>query len=471
MAADLPTPVSDALHRLLRRLIFPAVAVLLGWGGGCRRKKEPPPPPPPQVEVHPVIHRDVPVYHEWIGTLDGFVNAEIRAQVTGYLIARYYQEGKPVRKGDLLFEIDRRPFQLALDEARATLTRSRAAQSKADLDEQRARQLYERDVISASEYDTQLEAALSARADTRTQEAAVLTAELNIGFTRIVAPIDGMAGIAAAQVGDLVGPSATTPLTTVSQLDPIKAYVTVSEQGYIQFTREYITMATRSEKEEALAMSLILADGSVLPYPGRFYSADLEVNPQTGALRFAGLFPNPEKALRPGLFCRVRAQVATHENALLVPQRAVSERQGKFQVATVGPDGKVVVQTVTPGLRVGQLWVISQGLKGDERVIVEGVQKARSGREVSARPWHPPPGYFDEPAEPVAQHRPEAMPTVPPRYFAAPDAPPIPPATLPADLPSNPKRRPLRTQTMTIPPEQRAGEADRRRPSRHLSDP
>lgn len=408
---------------------------------GCAKKKPPAQPGPPEVSVTPVLRRDVPIYREWIGTLDGAVNAEIRPQVSGYLIAQNYKEGSLVKRGALLFQIDPRPLEATLDQAKANLAKAKAAQFKADLDEQRSRILFTRNVISAQERDQAVEAAGAARADTQAQQAALQTAELNLGFTKIVAPVEGIAGIAKAQIGDLVGPSGTNSLTTVSVIDPIKAYVTVSEQAYIDYTRRYMTMASRARHEEELRMELILADGSVFPYPGRFYAVERQVDPTTGALRFAGLFPNPNRVLRPGQFCRVRAKTETRKGALLVPQRAVMELQGSYQVAVVGSDGRVNIRNVTPGDRVGTLWIIEKGLGFGDTVVVEGVQKVHEGGLVSAKPWTPPPDFFGTPAPTVP---PGPLPTIPPELFSASPAP--------MPTPRSETPRPLPHQTPTVTP-------------------
>ncbi len=372
---------------------------ILGWGllagalfaaSGCTKKGAQGPPGPPEVLVTRVLQEDVPVYREWIGSLDGSVNAVIRAQVSGYLTAQDYKEGTLVKKGDPLFEIDPRPLQAALDQALAAQAKAEAAQLKAELDEKRGERLFSRKVISAQEQDQFVEAASAAKADTQAQRALVETARLNLGFTKIVAPVEGVAGIATAQIGDLVGPG-TNPLTTVSQVDPIKAYVTVTEQAYIDFTRRYITAASRARHEEELRMELILADGSVFPYPGKFFAVDRQVDPTTGALRFAGLFPNPTRSLRPGQFCRVRARTEIRKGALLVPQRAVTELQGNSQVAVVNGEGKVNIRTVQLGERQGGRWIVTEGLHPGETVVVEGTQKTREGAAVTAKPWKAPP--------------------------------------------------------------------------------
>jgi len=362
---------------------------------GCKRKKPPPAPSVPTVQVTQVLQHDVPIYREWIGTLTGAINAEIRAQVTGYLASQNYKDGSPVKRGDLLFTIDPRPFESALAQAKANLERAVAVACKAEMDAKRNLQLFERKVISAQERDQYVEAAQTARAEVLAQQAAYDAAKINLGFTRIRSPIDGIAGIATAQIGDLVGPGNATPLTTVSVIDPIKAYVTVSEQAYIEFTQRYVTMASRAMKEDDLRMELILADGTRVPYPGRFYAMDLSIEPSTGALRFAGLFANHNRALRPGQFCRVRALAETRKGALLIPQRAVTELQGTQQVAVVTPEGKVVFRNVTLGERVGMLWVVEEGLRPEETVVVEGLQRIRNGVSVKAVPWKAPPDLKD----------------------------------------------------------------------------
>lgn len=381
---EMPTVIQALLLPLLCLLLFLTTP-------GCKKKQPPPQPKAPTVQVMQVIRHDVPIYREWIGTLTGAINAEIRAQVTGYLASQNYKDGSPVKRGDLLFTIDPRPFQSALEQAKANLDRAIAAACKAEMDEKRNLQLFKRNVISAQERDQYVENAQTARAEVLAQQAAYDAAKINLGFTQIRSPIDGIAGIATAQIGDLVGPGNATPLTAISVIDPIKAYVTVSEQAYIEFTQRYVTMAARAMKEDDLRMELILADGTPVPYPGRFYAMDLSIEPSTGALRFAGLFANPNRALRPGQFCRVRALAETRKGALLIPQRAVTDLQGKQQVAVVTPEGKISFRTVKLGERMGMLWVVDEGLKPGETVVVEGLQRIREGVTVNAVPWPAPP--------------------------------------------------------------------------------
>src|SRR5882762_314922 len=309
------------------------IAAALSFPTGC--KKQPPAaPPPPTVEVVEVKEQDVPIYHEWIGTLDGLVNAQIRAQVSGYLLAQNYREGDLVKKGELLFQIDQHPFQAALDQARGQLAQAEAQLGKTELDVKRLTPLAKVNAISQQELDDAVQANLAAKAAVTSARAAVEQAQLNLEFTRILSPIEGIAGIAKAQIGDLVG-SATGELTTVSTIDPIKAYYSVTEQAYINFTKLFSDPGARTERTRQMELQLIFADGSTYPREGRVYAVDRQINPTTGALRIEALFPNPESALRPGQFARVRVKFETKKDALLVPQRAVSELQGSYQLVVV----------------------------------------------------------------------------------------------------------------------------------------
>jgi membrane fusion protein (multidrug efflux system) len=347
---------------------------------GCDNKP-PPTPPPPLVEVMTVGEADVPIYHEWIGTSDGLVNAEIRAQVTGYLIAQNYREGEPIKKGELLFEIDPRPFQAVLDQAKGEQAQAEARLGKTELDVKRYGPLLKDNAISQEEYDDAVQADLEAKAAVVAAQAAVEQAALNLGFTKIISPIDGIASIATAQLGNLVGP-ASGVLTTVSTINPIKVYYNVTEQAYINFTRLYADEINRQERLRQLEIRLILADGTEYPLPGEIYAVDRDVGATTGAIRIEALFPNPNNSLRPGQFARVRVKFDVTHNALLVPQRAVNELQGSYQVDVVDSDNKVRVQPVVMGDRSGSMWVINSGLHLGDRVIVEGLQKVREGTQV-----------------------------------------------------------------------------------------
>jgi membrane fusion protein (multidrug efflux system) len=348
------------------------------------------------VEVTTVTQADVPVYHDWIGVLDGLVNAHIRAQVTGYLLSQNYKEGDPIKKGDLLFEIDPRPFQAAVDQAQGQLAQAQARLGKTELDVKRYAPLVKDKAVSQEEYDDAVQANLEAQAAVVSAKAQVEQAQLNLGFTRITSPIDGIASIANGQIGDLVGP-ATGELTTVSTVDPIKVYYNVTEQAYINFTRLFATERDRYERLGQLEIELILADGTTYPHKGKIYAADRQVSPTTGALRVASLFPNPNNALRPGLFGRVRVKFDLAKGALLVPQRAVSELQGSYQIAVVEPDNKIHIQPVRVGERSGTMWVIQEGLRPGQRVVVEGIQKVREGVIVKTT---------DVPPEPLARSNP-----------------------------------------------------------------
>jgi RND family efflux transporter MFP subunit len=356
----------------------------------------------PGVEVAQVEQKDVPIFGEWIGTLDGFTNADVRAQVTGYLLRQGYQEGAFVKKGQLLFEIDPRPFQAALDQAQgqlaqatAQLANAEAVQKRTELDVNRYTPLAREQAASQQDLDNAIQNNLAAKATVataeaqiKTAEAAVETAKINLDFTRLIAPIDGIAGQAQLQVGALVNPS-SGPVTSVSTVDPIKAYFTVSEQEYLDWNKRFPTETTRLAADKNLRLQLILADGSTYPRDGTFYFADRQVNQSTGAIRIAGLFPNPGNVLRPGGYGKVRTAVRVEHDALLVPQRAVSELQGAYQVAVVDKENKVSIRTVAVGDRVGSQWIITDGLKRGDRVVAEGVQKVRPGAQVNPKPYVP----------------------------------------------------------------------------------
>jgi RND family efflux transporter MFP subunit len=384
--------------------------------------------PPPVVEVVEVEQRNVPVYSEWIGTLDGLVNADIKAQVSGYLLEQAYKEGSFVKKGQLLFQIDPRPFQAALElaqgqlaqsegtlaQARATLSQSEAQvavaeanQHRTQLDVDRYTPLAQQQAITTQDLDNATQNNLAAKAQvqaTRAQvetsraqiigasaavksaTAAVETAQINLGFTRLTSPIDGIPGIAQQQVGSLVSPASPT-ITTVSTLDPIKVYFTVAEQEYLEFARRFPTAEARQGEFRTRDLQLILADGVAYPQTGRFDFADRQVDVRTGAIRLAGLFPNPGNTLRPGQYGRVRTATRVQSGALLVPQRAVNELQGSYQIAVVDGQNKVDIRTVKVGERIGSQWLISEGLKPGERVVVEGLQKVRPGMQVNPKPF------------------------------------------------------------------------------------
>src|SRR6266436_5167158 len=354
------------------------------------------------VEVVQVVHKDVPIYGEWIGTLDGLENADVKAQVTGYLLKQAYAEGSFVKRGQLLFQIDPRPFQASLDsanallmEAQAQLTYAEAAQLQAQLNVDKYTPLAAEQVATQQDLDNAVQTNVAAKATVvnskaaiRAAEAAVESAQINLDFTRLIAPIDGIAGQAQLQVGALVNLS-TSAVTTVSTVDPIKVFFTVSEQEYLAFNRLYPTEAIRQSQEKRMPLELILADGTTYAKKGRVSFADRAVNQNTGAIRVAGLFDNPGNILRPGQYARIRAATSVRQGALLVPQRAVSELQGTYQVAVVDDKNKVSIETVTVGERVGPMWVVEDGLKPGDRVVAEGVQKVRPGAQVNPKPFSP----------------------------------------------------------------------------------
>jgi len=344
----------------------------------------------PEVWVTTVQPLDVPRVLERVATLDGFINANINAQVQGYIISRDYQEGSLVKKGDLLFQIDPRPFQAALAQANGTLMKDRATQTKTAADEKRAQDLFNKKVISDQERDTAIAAAQSGQANVEADEAAVKTAELNVGYTKITAPINGLAGFANNQVGDLVGPSSSTPLTTVSQVDPIKAIVTVGEGAFTDFFARYPDTEKRQALLKSIDFDLILGSGTVYPRKGTFYALDRNLDPKTGSIRYYVTFPNPDATLRPGQFGKVRFVPDTVKNALVVPQEAVSELQGNFQVAVVEQNNTVSIRPVKMGERIGGMWQVTEGLKPGDRVVVQGVQKAKEGAAVTVKEWTPP---------------------------------------------------------------------------------
>ncbi len=344
-------------------------------------------PQPPVVEVMPVIQQDVPIHHEWVGTLDGTVNATIRAQVQGYLVRQNYRDGELVKKGQILFEIDPRNFQATLDQAMGQLAANQARWATAKANLARIKPLADLNAVSKKDLDDATGMEQSARASVLSAQAAVDKAKLQLEFTRVISPVDGIAGLAKAQIGDLVGPGAMEELTTVSTVDPIKAYIQVSEQEYLQASRH------AGPRKARLNAELILADGSIYPHRGAFAFADRQIDVKTGTMRVATTFPNPGNILRPGQYGKIRVAVTTRKGALLVPQRAVMEMQGNHLVTVVGPGNKADVRPVRAGSRIDSLWVVEEGLQPGETVVVEGIMKVRPGMTVVPKPYAPgPPG-------------------------------------------------------------------------------
>jgi membrane fusion protein (multidrug efflux system) len=320
------------------------------------------------VTVVVAMAQDVPEYGDWVATLDGYVNAQIQSQVTGYLISQDFQEGSYVHQGQVLFQIDPRPFQAALDQAKAQLAQAEARRSLAEVNVKRDTPLAQQRAVAQSQLDTELATLQEAKANVQAAQAAVETADLNLGFTKVRSLIDGIAGTATVQIGNLVGPSAV--LTTVSKLDPIKVYFPISEQEYLQFVA--------AKSANGMQLELVLSNGTVKKN-GHIVFTDRQVDPQTGTIRMVGAFPNPGNILRPGQFGRIRAVTGISKSAIVIPQRSVSELQSKYQVAVVGADNKVAIREVKLGQRIGNMWVVKEGLKPGELVIAAGVSKVHDG--------------------------------------------------------------------------------------------
>jgi membrane fusion protein (multidrug efflux system) len=366
------------------QVVFLAAAIAL-CANSCE-KKAPPNPPPLKVQVVTVVPRDVPIYQQWIGTLDGFPNAQIRAQVTGYLIKQDYAEGGAVKKGDLLFEIDPRPFQAALDQALGKLAEDQANYGKTQLDVKRYTPLAHDQAISQETLDDAVQADFAAKASIQADQAAVETATLNLGFCRITSLIDGIAGTAQAQIGDLVGPG-TAALTTVSTVDPMRVYFSISEQSYLAFYQQYTNAAQRVAHDQDMQLQLILSDGSTYPSPGKWFFTSRQIDVNTGTLQIAGLFQNPDFILRPGQYALVRAKTETRLGAILVPQRAVTELQGSYQVTIVDAQNKAHIKSVQVGQQVGNDWLIDGGLNPNDRVVAEGT-RVKEGTTVDPQPYN-----------------------------------------------------------------------------------
>lgn len=367
------------------RLVVAGVVTLLA--AGCKREAAPA-PSTPKVSVITVSPRDVPIYEQWIGTLDGYPNAQIRAQVTGYLMKQAYAEGSRVKTGDLLFEIDARPFQAALDQALGKLAQDQAMVDKTDLDVKRYTPLAKMQAVSEETLVDAVQANLGAKASVEADKAAVETARLNLGWTKVTSPVDGIAGIATAQIGDLVGQSGPV-LTTVSTVDPIRAYFNINEQFYLSYRLEHAKPGQADPPEYEIPLELILSTGSPYPCKGKWLFTGRQVDANTGTMQVAAEFANPENLLRPGQYALVRAQTEMRPNAILIPQRAVTELQGSYQVATVGTDNTVHIKDVQVGKQIGKDWLIEGGLEPNERIVVEGLEKAKDGSQVEPVPYAP----------------------------------------------------------------------------------
>jgi len=386
-------------HPLRGRLLARSVASVLAVGltalafAQCKGETASAPPPPlVQVEVANVIQKDVPIQMEWVGTIDGSNNALIRAQVSGYLMKRPYTEGSFVKKGDLLFELDPSKFQTALDQAVGELAKAQAQFTKTKQDVDRDRPLAKEGAISQKELDDSIQAHAASKGSIAAAKATVEQAKLNLSWTKILAPIDGVVGISKAQIGDLI--DANTELTSMSTLDPVRVYFPVSEQEYLE-AADKVQQGYKDRKEgkeySGAPLELVLGGEKLYPHKGQFHLVDRQVDQKTGTIRVAALFPNPNNLLRPGQFARVRAVTRTREKAILIPQRAVTEMQGSYQVAVVTPENKVEIRPVKVSQRSGSLWIIEHGLKPGERVVVEGLQKVKAGMTVDPKPFEDQP--------------------------------------------------------------------------------
>jgi RND family efflux transporter MFP subunit len=384
--------VSDTVHSIFgyvsRRFygdVFAALTIVGIFASGCNRGRAAVTTPTPEVQVATVEQRDVPMYSEWVATLDGYVNAQIRPQVSGYITKQNYTEGSVVRKGQVLFEIDPRPFTAALDRAKGDLAQAQAQLGKSTLDVERDKPLAEAMAIAKSQLDNEVQAKLGAQAAVESSKAAVEQAELNLEWTKVTSLVDGIAGIAQVQIGNLVGP--TSILTSVSQVEPIKAFFPISEREYVLVQKESNTISSKHTiRFFGTSLELILTDGSVYPQKGKILLADRQVDPNTGTIRIVAAFPNPGNVLRPGQYGRVRVETTVKKGALLLPQSAVAESQGSYQVVVVGSDHKVSMRAVKPGETVGTMWVIDEGLKPGEQVVAEGLQQLKPGTLVTPKP-------------------------------------------------------------------------------------
>jgi membrane fusion protein, multidrug efflux system len=366
------------------------IAVVFSFSGCQKKTVQTEAPSPPEVLVTEVVKGDVPTVGEWVGTLDGEENAEIRARVTGYLQKKAYQEGGYVKEGDLLFEIDPRPFEAALAEAKSQLDEAKAIQAATQADFERSEELFDKKVISVQEFEHKRQLNQASVAKVGALEAAVQTAQLNLDFTKITAPVDGIAGLAKAQIGDLVGTGSTSALTTVSKIDPIRLYFPISEKDYKEHANGLRRAMQMPYLERPEGIEMLFADGTVYPKKGRFSFVDRQVDPTTGTILIAASFPNPEHTLRPGQFAKARAVIDKITGALLVPERALVELQGSYQIGVVGADNKAEIRPIKIGPRFNRQVVVTEGLKEGEKVIVEGIQKVRPGMIVTAKPYQEP---------------------------------------------------------------------------------
>ncbi len=366
------------LHGATQLICISLLAILAL--GGCSSAEEKPAPPPPGVTITPVVQKEVPIHQEWVGTMVGNVDAEIRPKVEGFLLARLYTEGSFVLKGQPLFQLDKRQAQAAVEQAMGNLEHARAALAQAQIDVRRYTPLVAERAVSQAELDKAQSFERAATAAVDADQAVLDNAKLNLLWTTVTSPISGIAGVAKVAIGDLMTP--VTVMTTISNVDPIYVDVNIAEQDYLKFQREKPTSAGKTNLE------LILGDGKVYPHQGRVLFLNREVDSRTGTIQVRGEFPNPGNVLRPGQYARIRAITELRKDALLIPQRAVSELQGVYQVGVVGADNKVTIRTVKLGPLFGDMWVVESGLQAGDQVIVDGLQRARTGVTVAPKPYN-----------------------------------------------------------------------------------
>ena len=360
--------------------IIPFWVVLL-WCTGCSKDVEKPAPPPPNVTVAPVVSRDVPIHQEWVGTMAGNVDADIKPKVEGYLLQRLYDEGTFVQKGQALFQLDKRQAQASVEQATGNLERARAALSQAQIDVNRYTPLVTQRAVSQAELDKAQSMQRAAAATVDADQAVLDNAKLNLNWTTVASPISGIAGVAKVAIGDLITPN--TEMATVSNVDPIYVDVNIAEQDYLRFQRE----KEKRRQEAGRNLELILGDGTVYSRPGRVLFLNRAVDSRTGTILVRGEFPNPGDLLRPGQYARVRAVTELRKGALLIPQASVSELQGVYQVGVVGQDNKVTIKGVQLGPQYGDMWVVESGLQAGENVVVDGLQRVRNGMTVAPTPF------------------------------------------------------------------------------------
>jgi membrane fusion protein, multidrug efflux system len=375
--------------RRSRRHLFTVILTLPFAVCGCSSKAEKPAPPPPNVTVAPVIQKDVPIRQEWVGSMVGNVDADIRPKVEGYLLTRIYTEGSFVQKGQPLYQLDQREAQASVDQATGNLERTRAALAQAQIDVRRYTPLVAQKAVSQAELDKAQSMERAGAATVDADQAALDNAKLNLAWTTVRSPIAGIAGISKVGIGDLMTPN--TVMTTVSSVDPIYVDVSISEQDYLRFQRE------KSGRATGQGLELTLGDGTVYPKRGRLLFLNREVDSRTGTIQVRCEFPNPSQILRPGQYARIGAVTELRRSASLVPQRAVSELQGIYQVGVVSSDNKVTVKTVRLGPQFGDMWVVDTGLQPGENVVVDGLQRVKSGATVT------PVAFKDTQAKTVAE--------------------------------------------------------------------